>query len=45
MLVEILLKLFICIVNIELLKTVYLKRQEIFKNPYTPKYFTLQTRN
>lgn len=34
MLVEILLKLLICIVNIELLKTVYLKREEIFKNAY-----------
>lgn len=36
MLVEILLKLFICIVNIELLKTVYLKRQEFLKNAQTP---------
>jgi len=35
-LVEIFLKLFICIVDIELLKTVYLKRQEIFQNAYTP---------
>lgn len=35
MFVEILLKFLICIVNIELLKTVYLKRQEIFKNAYT----------
>lgn len=32
--IEILLELFICIVNIKLFKTVYLKREDVLKNVY-----------